>query len=319
MALTTHLTESIEEAAAYIKQGKLVAFPTETVYGLGGNALSSSSIKKIYQAKERPMDNPLIVHIHSLKQLSTLVKNVTPSAEKLIEAFFPGPITLILERAEHVPELVSAGLSSIAIRMPSNEIALRFLQACNLPVAAPSANRSGRPSPTTWQDVYTDLKGRISCILMGEQSQVGLESTVVDCRYDQPRILRAGGIAKEKIEEITSLITLSSEEIRGEHISPSPGVKHKHYAPKAIVHLVDSPDEVNPNFTSAFIGITPHPYPEKLGLYHKCLDITDYAYQLFHFFRRCDRAGIADIYCEATSRKQLGNALMDRITRASER
>ncbi|MBX2821311.1 MAG: threonylcarbamoyl-AMP synthase [Rhodothermaceae bacterium] len=319
MLLTTHLTESTEEAAAFIKQGQLVAFPTETVYGLGGNALSESSVENIYRAKERPIDNPLIVHIHSLEQINTLVKAITPPAKKLIDAFFPGPITLILERAEHVPKIVSAGLSSIAIRMPANDTALRFLQACDLPVAAPSANRSGRPSPTTWQDVYTDLKGRISCILKGEQSQVGLESTVIDCRYDQPRILRAGGIPVEKIQEITSLSVVSNGQLEGEHSSPSPGVKHKHYAPKAIVHIVNSPDEVDPSFTSAFIGLNPYPFPEKLGLYQKCLDLTDYAYQLFHFFRRCDRAGISDIYCESTSRKQLGNALMDRITRASER
>jgi len=265
------------------------------------------------------MDNPLIVHIHSLNQLNTLVKTITPSAEKLIEAFFPGPITLILERAEQVPKIVSAGLSSIAIRMPANDIALRFLEACDLPVAAPSANRSGRPSPTTWQDVYTDLKGRISCILKGEQSQVGLESTVIDCRHDQPRILRAGGIPEEVIQEIISLTALPGEEINGEDISPSPGVKHKHYAPKAMVHIVNSPDEVHPNSTSAFIGLNPYPFPERLGLYQRCLDVTDYAYQLFHFFRRCDRAGISNIYCEATSREKLGNALMDRITRASKR
>ena len=319
MTLSTHLTESTEEAAEFIKQGKLVAFPTETVYGLGASAFNSESIARIYAAKERPRDNPLIVHIHSLAQLDSLVESVPSSAQQLIQAFFPGPLTLILNRSEHVPEIISAGLPSIAVRMPDHDLALRFLKACEVPVAAPSANRSGRPSPTTWQDVYSDLKGRISCILKGEQSQVGIESTVVDCRYGAPIILRAGGITEESIKEIIPILPESSTQTTFHGPPPSPGVKYKHYAPTALVHIVDSPDAVEANNNNAYIGLTAHDYPEKLGLYLRCVDITDYAYQLFHFFRRSDRAGISDIYCESTPREQLGVALMDRLSKAAKR
>ena len=316
MALTTHLTESPEEAAEFINKGKLVAFPTETVYGLGGSAFSVESIQGIFAAKDRPLDNPLIVHIYSLKQLDTLVNNITPVAKKLIDAFFPGPLTVILERSPNVPGIVSAGLPSIAVRMPNHELALRFLEACEVPVAAPSANRSGRPSPTTWQDVYTDLKGRISCILKGHQSQVGIESTVIDCRYKTPRILREGGITAEQILE---LIPLTESRVHSSEPTPSPGVKYKHYAPKATVHIVSSPQDLIPKMNCAYIGLQSHEFPEKLGLHVVCKNTKEYAYQLFHFFRRCDRTGITDIYCQSTSTKQLGAALMDRIQKAAKK
>ena len=317
MTLITHLTESTDEAASYIKQGKLVAFPTETVYGLGGSAVHPESIAGIFAAKERPRDNPLIVHIHTLSQLDLLVKTLTPTAEKLIDAFFPGPLTVILERAESIPDAVSAGLSTIAVRMPAHPLALQFLEACEVPVAAPSANRSGRPSPTTWQDVYDDLKGRISCILKGKQSQFGLESTVIDCRFDSPRILRAGSITEEEIAEIISVKSHHPKPSHDIKRSPSPGVKYKHYAPRAHVHIVSSPDEVDANYNFAYIGITPHPYPEKLGLHLKCLDEVQYAHQLFHFFRRSDRAELSDIFCQSVPKENLGVALMDRIHKAS--
>lgn len=319
MALTTRLTESTEEAAEFIKKGRLVAFPTETVYGLGGAAFNPDAIQQIYVAKERPQDNPLIVHIHALHQLDGLVTTLTPAAEKLIDAFFPGPLTIILERAADVPDIVSAGLPSIAIRMPAHTMALEFLKACETPIAAPSANRSGRPSPTTWQDVYTDLKGRISCILKGDQSEVGLESTVVDCRHEEPRILRAGGISQERIQSILPVEVLQSTRVVSENPTPSPGVKYKHYAPNASVHIVESPDEVPSNSHYAYIGLNAHEYPERLGLHLNCKTVKEYAYHLFLFFRRCDRTGISDIFCQATSNDGLGAALMDRLKKAAKR
>ena len=315
MTLTTHLTTSIEEASLFIKRGELVAFPTETVYGLGGSALNPDSIKRIYIAKERPQDNPLIVHIYDLGQLASLVREVTPSAEKLIESFFPGPLTVILERSDEVPKTVSAGLPSIAIRMPKHSVALDFLEACAVPIAAPSANRSGRPSPTTWQDVYGDLKGRISCILQGEQSQVGLESTVVDCRFSPPRILREGGVPIEVINETIPVERISAA---SSGPSPSPGVKYKHYAPRAMVHIVRSPQDVSPQKKYAYIGIDEHELPDQIGLHVRCTTIEEYAYQLFNFFRRCDRLGLTDIYCQETTTTRLGAALMDRIRKASK-
>lgn len=317
MTLITHLTESTEEASTFIKKGKLVAFPTETVYGLGGSALNPESIARIFQAKERPRDNPLIVHIHTLTQLDLLVKSLTPTAAKLIDAFFPGPLTVILERSDRVPDIVSAGLPSIAVRMPAHQLAVEFLESCEVPIAAPSANRSGRPSPTTWQDVYDDLKGRISCILKGKRSQLGLESTVVDCRFEVPQILRAGSITEEEIAEVTPLLPLSQARSFSVQRSPSPGVKHKHYAPRAKVHIVNSPHEIGSHHNYAYIGITPHEYPEKLGLHLKCLDVVQYAHQLFHFFRRSDRAELSDIFCQSVPEEKLGVALMDRIHKAA--
>ena len=316
MAIQTVLTDSIEEAASFILAGSLVAFPTETVYGLGANVLNPDAVKAIFKAKERPTDNPLIVHVHANEQIDLIAKEITPVAQSLIDAFFPGPLTVILERAAAIPPDVSAGLSSIAIRKPSNATALAFLQACNVPLAAPSANRSGRPSPTTWQDVYTDMKGRIACILKGEQSEFGLESTVVDCRGNVPQILRAGGISIEAIQAIHP--DAAHNAVPSHSTSPSPGVKYKHYAPSAHVHIVGSPQEVSASPQHAYLGIHPHQTPEKLGLHLACNSIQVYAYELFHFFRRCDRAGIQHIYCEATTVEDIGLALMDRIRRASQ-
>ena len=233
-------------------------------------------------------------------------------------AFFikpSGPLTIILERKDNIPSIVSAGLETIAIRMPAHPVAQAFLTACKTPVAAPSANRSGRPSPTNWQDVYTDLKGRIPCILKGEASEVGLESTVVDCTTEHPRVLRAGGISLEALQTIDPCITLAIKPENG--IVRSPGMKYRHYAPKATVHLIDYPEDAPDNETTGFIGMVAHPFPERLGLHLRCKDAETYAHELFRFFRRCDRAGIKNIYCQSLSDEGLGLALMDRIKKAA--
>ena len=179
MAFQTVLTDSIDEAAGFILKGDLVAFPTETVYGLGANALDEDAVKSIFEAKERPLDNPLIVHLHATDQISTIAKRITPVARSLIEAFFPGPLTIILDRSDHIPPIVSAGLDSIAIRMPAHPSATALLKACNVPIAAPSANRSGRPSPTTWKrclhgherENLLYFKGRTICRRSGIHSR----------------------------------------------------------------------------------------------------------------------------------------------------
>lgn len=180
----TKLTRSVDVAARYIFSGEVVAFPTETVYGLGANVFDEGAIEKIFLAKGRPSDNPLIAHIGSLSQLELLVDKVTPTAAKLIDGFFPGPLTLVLPKRDDVPEIATAGLDTIGVRMPLHKLALSFIRACRMPLVAPSANLSGKPSPTTWQAVKTDLDGRIACILKGEPTDVGLESTVVDCTGD---------------------------------------------------------------------------------------------------------------------------------------
>ena len=315
IALQTILTESAEEAAACIRRGELAAFPTETVYGLGGDAMDADAVAAIFKAKERPADNPLIAHVHSLAQLDGLAASLTRSAEQLIDAFFPGPLTVILKRASTVPAIVSAGLDTIAVRMPAHELALDFLKACDTPVAAPSANRSGRPSPTSWEDVYADLKGRIACILKGDPSEVGVESTVVDCTEQIPRILRSGGISVDNLRQLLPEIEMATKP-EGV-IVRSPGMKYRHYAPIAKVHLAPSPNEVPEGNTIGYIGLDSHPYPERLGMHLTCHSSEAYAHELFRFFRRCDRARIKAIYCQEIPRKGLGLAVMDRVERAA--
>ncbi|MFN7621581.1 MAG: L-threonylcarbamoyladenylate synthase, partial [Acidobacteriota bacterium] len=195
--MKTELTKSVESAARYIIEGEVVAFPTETVYGLGANIFNEAAIAKIFAAKGRPSDNPLIAHIATLDQLLSLAREIPPAARLLIDRFFPGPLTVVLPKLPAVPMIATAGLETIGVRMPDHPLAIELLRACGLPLVAPSANLSGRPSPTTWQAVLEDLEGRIACILQGEPTRVGLESTVVDCTAAVPTLLRAGAITLE--------------------------------------------------------------------------------------------------------------------------
>ena len=191
----TVLTTSPDEAAEFIKRGGIVAFPTETVYGLGANVFDEKAVAKIFEAKRRPADNPLIAHIADIGQIGMLATEITESAKKFIDAFFPGPLTIVLRKTAKVPLIATAGLDTIGIRMPRSALAHQFLAACGTPVVAPSANLSGRPSPTTWQAVLEDLDGRIDCILQGDATEIGLESTVVDCTSAVPVILRGGSVS----------------------------------------------------------------------------------------------------------------------------
>lgn len=310
------MTESVEEAAKFIKLGGVVAFPTETVYGLGANVFNEKAVAKIFKAKRRPADNPLIAHISDFNQIKLLAKKVTPIAEKIIQEFFPGPLTVVLPKAEKVPLIATAGLDTIGIRMPRHEIAKRFLQCCETPVVAPSANLSGRPSPTDWRAVYEDLSGRIDCILIGEVTEIGLESTVVDCTTETPVVLRPGAISLEDIRKIFPAACLfspkSNEPVR------SPGLKLKHYSPKAKVVLIKSLEEAesaeNPK---AFIGLS-KPTGD-FDLIKSCESVEEYAHEVFSFFRECDRRKIGKIYCEEVEEKGIGLALMDRLRRASAR
>ena len=237
--------ESLELAKRIISQGGLVAFKTETVYGLGADIYNEKAIKKIYQVKGRPVDNPLIVHLADKSQIATVVKAIPPLAQKLIEKFMPGPLTLILDRADHVPKIISAGLATVAVRVPQDDTANAFLKAVGTPIAAPSANTSSRPSPTTAYDVYEDLKGKIPLILDGGQCAIGLESTVVDARGEKLVILRYGGITKEQIEDVlkTKVNVIAQD---GTDKPISPGVKYRHYAPDAKMYYVSygKPEQV---------------------------------------------------------------------------
>lgn len=232
--------EGIKELASHIKSGEVVAFPTETVYGLGANAFDSEAVKKIFEAKGRPGDNPLICHIYDKSQIKDLVSEVTPLAQKLIDCFMPGPITVIMKKSERVPDEVTAGLDTVGVRMPSNLVAAEFLKYCECPVAAPSANLSGSPSPTKAEHVLADMDGYIYGILDGGMSTFGLESTVVDCTGEMPVILRPGAVTKEAIDKVTC--ELSKEEVLKEGETPkAPGMKYRHYAPKASVEIINLP------------------------------------------------------------------------------
>ncbi len=318
--MKTNLTESPIEAAEFIRRGGVVAFPTETVYGLGANAFDAQAIAKIFAAKQRPADNPLIAHVANLEQIESLVSAITPNAKRFIEAFFPAPLTIVLPKSKQVPLMATANLETVGVRMPRNDLARDFIEACGTPIVAPSANLSGKPSPTTWQTVLEDLDGRIECILKGVATEIGLESTVVDCTSDVPLVLRTGAITLEALRKIvpeTGIYRVKRNE------SPkSPGLKHRHYSPRARVILVGSKFKVQGSRfkvqgskLAAFIGLS---LPEiDFKLIKICASVEEYAREVFEFFRICDRARVEIIYCEAVEENGIGVALMDRLQRAA--
>ena len=313
--MKTVLTESPIEAAEFIKCGGIVAFPTETVYGLGANVFDEHAIAKVFVAKQRPNDNPFIAHVSEIEQIKLMVSEISETAKKFIEAFFPAPLTLVLPKSVKVPPIATANLQTIGVRMPKNNLALQFLKACRTPVVAPSANLSGKPSPTTWQAVFEDLDGRIDCILQGASTEIGLESTVLDCTTETPLVLRAGAVTLEELQKVepqTKLYRLLKNE------NPkSPGLKHRHYSPRAKVVLTsEARSQKSEVRSSAFIGLNQP--REKFDLVKICATIDEYAHSIFEFFRRCDRQDIKTIYCETVEERGIGLALMDRLKRAAE-
>ncbi|MCK4938009.1 MAG: threonylcarbamoyl-AMP synthase [Methanosarcinales archaeon] len=232
--------EIISEAARIIKQGGTVAFPTETVYGLGADALNTVAVQKIFQAKGRPQDNPLIVHIADTEQLDMLVKEVSDSARNLMDAFWPGPLTLIFRRRDIVPDVTTCGLDTVAVRMPDNPVAITLIKQAGTPIAAPSANISGRPSPTTAEHVMADLSGRIDAVIDGGPVRVGVESTVLDMTSDIPALLRPGEIGVEQIRKYVGevLIGYTDKQAGAGEAVRSPGLKYTHYSPETRLVLV---------------------------------------------------------------------------------
>ncbi|QYO66903.1 L-threonylcarbamoyladenylate synthase [Leptolyngbya sp. 7M] len=312
--METKVTTSIKEAADVIRGGGLVAFPTETVYGLGANTFDEAAVSKIFVAKMRPADNPLIIHIFDVAELSELVKEVNSTARSLIEKYFPGPLTIVLEASDKVPDNVTAGLRTVAVRMPGNPVARDFLKECGVPVAAPSANLSGRPSPTTWEAVLEDMNGRIECILRGDPTEIGLESTVIDCTGEVPILLRPGAISLDQLRY--TYPAMRAFELSENITSRSPGMRHTHYSPRAKVMLVGSDITGDLVPGQAYIGID---IPEQVfRLARICNDVAGYGRELFEFFRECDRAGIEIIYCQTVPEEGFGRALMDRLRRAAE-
>ena len=322
------LTDSPAEAAAVLRRGGLVAFPTETVYGLGAAARDAGAVARVFRAKGRPADNPLIVHVADAAAVAG-VAVVTPLGAALLGAFAPGPISLVLPALDAdapdasgrggagrggLPPAVTAGLDTVAVRVPGHRPARAFLEAAGVPVVAPSANRSGRPSPTTWQAVVGDLGDRLDAVLRGPPAEIGLESTVVDATGTAPVVLRPGAVSLEALRERFPDAALA--EPGGP--ARSPGLRHRHYAPRAAVRIL--PPAGAPGrggADAAYIGIAAP--PPGYALVEACPDVEAYARRLFDLFRRADAAGLARVDAEAVPETGLGRALMDRLRRAAAR
>ncbi len=312
--MQTLVTDSAEKAADILKSGRVVAFPTETVYGLGASIYHADAIRQLFRAKGRPGDNPLIVHIYSIQQLNEVASEINDAANKLINRFFPGPLTLVVKKNLGVPTSVTAGLDTVGVRCPANPVAREFLRHCGCPVAAPSANLSGLPSATSWETVFEDLNGKIDGLLRGEASSIGLESTIVDCSGKLPVLLRAGSITFEELQTVVPEITAYG--VRDKESPPkSPGLKYPHYAPKATIRLWRAWEKSVVEPLSAYIGLSSP--PGDVLLLNICKSLDDYGRELFSFFRLCDAKGIKVIYCELPSNRGLGRAIRDRILRAA--
>lgn len=325
----------IEEAAEVIKKGGLVAFPTETVYGLGANALDEEAVKKIFIAKGRPQDNPLIIHIGDFN-ISPYVKEIPAVAKKIMEKYWPGPITLILEKSDKVPYVTSANLSTIGIRMPSNNIARELILAAKTPIAAPSANISGRPSPTSVESCIEDLSGRIDYILGGSNSEVGLESTIVDCTVNPICILRPGAITIEMLQEIDCEAYIDPAILSkpvGDFKPKAPGMKYRHYAPKAPVKIIKGDIEktiakINEMVLNSIehkkkVGIiateeTKNHYKNGLVISLGSRDnLEEIGQNLFKVLRSFDSIGVDLILCEAFQEQGIGIAIMNRLKKSA--
>lgn len=318
----------VDKACEYIENKQVVALPTETVYGLFANATSSVACEAIFKAKERPMDNPLIVHICDYNMLQKVAADIPEDALKLAEVFWPGPLTIILKKTSLIPDEVSAGLDTVGIRMPQNPVILEIISKTGLPLAGPSANRSGRPSPTNAQYVYDDLKGRIPLIIDGGSCKVGVESTVLSLAGDEPVIFRPGYVTQKQISEVLGKeVKLSkgiTEELKSEDKVQSPGLKHRHYAPKCQVTIINASfekykEKVENDGAVAFCF---EEYAEKLDCqsvtYGRYNDSASQAANLFTALRKLDEVGAKVAYATMPSMDDVGLAVYNRLLRSAE-
>lgn len=326
----------IKECANILNSGGTVAFPTETVYGLGANALDPNAVKKIFEAKGRPSDNPLIVHITKIEDIFPLVESIPQKVYPVIEKFWPGPLTLIFEKSDIVPHEISAGLSTVAVRMPSHPIAVKLIDEAGIPIAAPSANLSGKPSPTKAEHVIEDLSGKVDAIVAGGNSNVGVESTVLDMSGDIPMILRPGGVTKEMLEEILGEVSIDKA-IEGptdiKEAPKSPGMKYTHYAPKANVIIIEGDLEktvskikelkVNYENDNKKVGIICT--DETIDKYTKSIvksigsrnNPESIAANLFKVLREFDETDVEIILSESVDAVKIGQAVMNRLKKAA--
>ncbi len=321
--------ENIKKAAEILKKGGLVAIPTETVYGLAASAFSGESLKKIYKAKGRPSDNPLIVHISQKAELYDLVTEVSEKAEKCLDAFWPGPFTAVLPKSKKIPAEVSGGLDTVAVRCPKNQIARAVIKASGLPLAAPSANSSGLPSPTSADHVIKDLKGKIDAILISPDCEVGVESTVVSFAVEPPRLLRPGGVTAEEIKALVPDLVIDPavlDRLEDDEKAASPGMKYKHYSPVASVTLVSGKS----GDFARYCNENSHKFDLALCFDEDLKDIKikalslggkeDYeaqAEKLFARLRELDDLKLKSVAVHAPSKKGMGLAVYNRLIRAA--
>ncbi|TYT22938.1 threonylcarbamoyl-AMP synthase [Dictyoglomus thermophilum] len=320
--------EALEKAAQVLDAGGLVAFPTETVYGLGADALNPEAVRKIFVAKGRPQDNPIIVHVGKKEQVYSLAENVSPIAERLMERFWPGPLTLIFYKSNLVNDIVTAGSPKVGIRQPMNKVALKLLEIFGRPIAAPSANASGRPSPTRAEHVIEDLGDRIDMIIDGGEVSFGVESTVLDVTTDPPIIYRPGACPKEEIERVIGRKVLLWKGKKTEDI-PSPGLKYRHYAPKVPLYIIEEFNEIWQNKIDIWlkegkkVGILVS--KENEGLYPDIVkkyvvgsrnNLKEVALNLFFYLRKLEKE-VDIIISESFPEEGIGLAIMDRLRRAA--
>lgn len=324
--------EELEQAAHILRTGGLVAFPTETVYGLGGDGLQPEAARRIYEAKGRPSDNPLILHISKGEELAAIVSGIPQKANALMDAFWPGPMTLIFHKSKQVPYETTGGLETVAVRMPEHEAARQLIARAGVPVAAPSANLSGRPSPTTAEHVKEDLWGRIDMIVDGGPVGIGVESTIVDLTEEVPVILRPGHITKKMIEEVVGTVRMDPG-LSGKDpaVRPkAPGMKYRHYAPKAEMIVVQGPEEAVIARIQELAGQYP---PEKVGIlaaeeskncytHGQVISVgsrKDHTIEqgLYGALRAFDRREVEVIFSESFSKEERSEAIMNRLLKAA--
>ncbi|MBD3213803.1 MAG: threonylcarbamoyl-AMP synthase [Candidatus Lokiarchaeota archaeon] len=323
----------IQKAAKILRDGGLVAFPTETVYGLGANALNPRAVGKIFKVKGRPPDNPLIIHIGGKSELERLATNIPQQVELLIENFWPGPLTIVLQKAPIVSQIVNSGLETVAIRMPSNKIALSLIKESQIPIAAPSANISTRPSPTCAEHVINDLKGRIDAIIDGGETNIGVESTVIDLTTTPITLLRPGGVTFEDLQKILGKNNIEKLKYNPQEkigAVKSPGMKYRHYSPKADVFLVEGRShkiklkvqEIATNYKKEGYKVGIITINQKRQYQADIVefigsDFKTIAKNIFKTFRKFDDKDIDIIVIEGVKEKKLGLAIMNRLRKAA--
>lgn len=323
-------SENYTQAVDYLNNGEVVAFPTETVYGLGAVATDEQAVQKIFAAKQRPSDNPLIVHIGTVEEVTLYTEGIPEVAKKCMDAFWPGPLTLILEAKPNLlAPSVTAGLTTVGVRMPNHAVALQLLQTIQKPIAAPSANRSGKPSPTKASHVYEDLAGSIPCILDGGMTGIGVESTVLDVTITPPVILRPGGVTKEMLEEVIGpVLEPNFEQQKIESTPKAPGMKYTHYAPNAPVYLIEPEralieraiNQLQQQQHKVALLAPVHFNDIEVDTYlsfGEANDIEQMSALLYDALRACDKTDATVILATTTSQQGVGRAVMNRLEKAA--